>query len=108
MGFKNGNRVWNEIIWTPAMVRFLKKNYKKMTNQELSDNLGLKITSTRMKLYELGMFRMRLNYWTDEQVKFLKDNYKNIGDLELSEMFNEKFKRKKKWTKNTSKRKDRT
>jgi len=88
----------NKIEWSAGMLSFLKNNYSTMTNQELADRLGLKLTSTRTKLYELGFKRMELEYWTDDQVLFLKENYKRIGDVELAEIFTEMFYKAKGWT----------
>lgn len=89
---------WNKINWTDEMISFLQKNWSKKTNRELAQALGLKLHTVRMKLYELGMKRMELEYWTDEQTTFLKGNYKNIGDMELAEIFNEKWHKNKGWT----------
>lgn len=57
------------------------------------------MTVVRNKLYELGLFKLELEYWTPEQVAFLKANYKRIGDLELSEIFSKKWFKKKGWNK---------
>ncbi|MCX8533064.1 HNH endonuclease [Chryseobacterium luquanense] len=76
----------------------MKDNFLLKTNQKLADDLGLKITATRMKLYELGLFRMNLEYWTKEQVDFLSKSYKIYGDKELAEIFNQKWRKEKGWT----------
>ncbi|MDQ7818723.1 MAG: HNH endonuclease signature motif containing protein [Melioribacteraceae bacterium] len=80
------------------MISFLRKNWCKKTNRELAQALGLKLHTVRMKLYELGLKRMELEYWTDEQVNFLKENYKVIGDVEMAEIFNKKWHKNKGWT----------
>lgn len=92
-------KVCNSIQWTEERIDFIKSNYNKMTNQQLSDGLGIKIATVRTKCYELGLFRMKLEYWTDEQVEFLKQNYKTKGDTELAEIFNSKWKKEKGWNK---------
>lgn len=79
-------------------INFLKENFHKKTNQQLADHLGLKLTKTRMVLYDLGLKRMELEYWTDEQTEFLLANYKEIGDVELAEIFNSKWIKNKGWT----------
>lgn len=99
MAYKNGNEVWNKIDWTPERIYFLQKNFYQLTNKQLADQLGLKLTSVRTKCYELGLRRMDLEYWTDEQIEFLKDKYKEIGDSELAELFNCFWEKKKGWTK---------
>jgi hypothetical protein len=90
---------WKKIVWTTGMLNFLKENYTILDNQELADHLGLKLTSVRTKLYELGCKRMEMEYWTPEQVSFLKNNFRAIGDLELSEIFASKWPKGKGWSK---------
>jgi hypothetical protein len=65
----------------------------------MAKKYGCNICLIRKQCYELRLYRMRLNFWTDQQVAFLKANYKIMGDTELAELFNEKFKRRKHWTK---------
>lgn len=89
----------NKIIFTPKQHQFLRNNYGSMTNRQLADALGLKLTRVRMELYSLGLKRMELQYWTKEQVQFLKDNYKLFGDTELAEIFEVKWHKPKGWTK---------
>ena len=88
-----------KINWTPKMINYLKDNYNAMTNRELAAALNLGLTATRMKLYEMGMKRMELEYWTSKQVQFLVNNYKLIGDAELAEIYSGKWNKKKGWTK---------
>jgi len=92
------HRAYNAIQWTSEMIQFLQDNYEKKTNWELAADLGLRITSVRMKLYSLGYKRMEMEYWTDEQVQFLKDNYKTIGDKELAKIFKSKWHKDKNWS----------
>jgi len=99
MPYKNGNIVYNETVWTPGMLIFLKENYHTMSNQQLANSLGLRLTTTRTKLYELGLKRMDMQYWTDEQVLFLKENYKTVGDTVLAEIFSTIYYKEKGWTK---------
>jgi hypothetical protein len=94
-----GSEAANKVHFTKKMDEFLKKNFENMTNQELANKLGLKLTVTRNRLYALGLKRMKLQYWTAEQVQFLKDNYKTIGDTELAEIFAKKWEKEKGWTK---------
>lgn len=89
----------NAIKWTPTMIQFLRDNYKSKTNRELAEALGLKMTTTRTKCYELGLRKMQLQYWTPEQVAFLKANYKEMGDTELAEIFDVKWQKDKGWSK---------
>ncbi|WP_183560600.1 hypothetical protein [Mucilaginibacter sp. SP1R1] len=89
----------NKINWTPEQLKYMVEQHSKMTNSQLADTIGLKVTSVRTKLYEMGFYKMRLEYWTDEQVEFLKANYKTLGDTELAEIFNQKWHKDKGWDK---------
>lgn len=87
------------IRWSDQMIDFLKENHSELSNQELADALGLKITAVRHKCYELGLYKMKLEYWTADQITFLKENFQKKGDLELAQIFNEKWEKEKGWTK---------
>lgn len=90
---------YGKIIFSDADIQFIKDNFSTMTNQQIADALGLKITKVRTKAYELGLKRMELQRWTKKQEKFLKENYKEIGDTELAEIFEVKWFKSKGWTK---------
>lgn len=81
------------------MIRFLRDNHATMTNQQLADAMGLKLTKVREKCYELGLYRMRLEYWTQDQIDFLQAYYEILGDVELAEVFNTLWCKNKGWTK---------
>lgn len=89
----------NAIIWTPQRVKFLQKNFDRMTNRQLSDALGLKLTSVRTKCYELGLKHMEMEYWTKRQVNYLVRHYREMGDTELAENFSQKWYKEKGWSK---------
>ncbi|OFY87867.1 MAG: hypothetical protein A3F72_03060 [Bacteroidetes bacterium RIFCSPLOWO2_12_FULL_35_15] len=97
MPYKNGKYVYNETVWTDDMLCFLKANYQSMTNSELANALNLRLTTTRTKLYELGLKRMDLEYWNDDQIYFLKKFYKVLGDTEIAELFNVFYNKNKGW-----------
>ena len=86
------------LIWTDDMISFLKINFLNMTNQQLADALGLKLTKVREKCYELGLKRMELEFWSKEQVDFLLAYYEIMGDVEIAEIFNQLYAKKKGWT----------
>lgn len=88
----------NKHSWSLDEINFIKGFFEALTNKELADALGLKITMVRMKCYELGLKRMELEYWTNAQIKFLRSNYKRIGDKELADIFNKKWVKVKGWT----------
>lgn len=100
MSRRKGSVAVNKTLWTDEMISFLKDNFYSITNRQLAHGLGLRLTNTRKKCYELGLLRMEMEYWTPEQVEVLKSNYKTIGDTELAIMFNEWWTKKKGWTKN--------
>ena len=88
----------NKIIFTKEQHQFLIDNYLDMTNQELANALGLKLTRVRMELSSLGLKRMEMEYWPDEAVDFLRDNYHKIGDREIVRIFKNRFPKKKGWS----------
>lgn len=92
-------RPYNKITFTPEQQDFMRANYDKMTNQEMADHFGLKQTRVRTEMYSLGLYKLELEFWTKEQVQFLKDNYQTIGDTELAELFQERWIKKKGWSK---------
>ena len=59
-------------IWEDKDIKFLKDNYKNLTNPQLAKGLGIKLTTCRKKLYELGLKRMEMEYWNDEMINFIR------------------------------------
>jgi len=53
-----------------------------------------------MKLYELGLKRMELEYWSDEMVRYLVDHYKTMGDVEIMSYFKQHYPKTKGWKRN--------
>lgn len=90
---------YNKIVLEPHEKQFIKDNFYKMTNSELANALGLRLTKLREFAYAMGLKRMELEYWTEQQVDFLRKNYKEIGDTELAEIFEVKWFKAKGWTK---------
>lgn len=88
----------NIINWTPEMIRFIKKNWRRMTNAQMAANLKMKVSTVNNKRQRLGLSKMEMQKWTPEQTKFLQANYKTIGDKELAKIFNTKWEKKKGWT----------
>lgn len=87
-----------KIVLTKDQEDFLRSNWDKMTNRQLAKALGLNLTTTRSRLYALGLKRMEMEYFTEEMEDFLRDNYREIGDVEMAEMFEEIYPKKKPWT----------
>lgn len=94
-----GNQGNNRIVWSEEMDNFLIKNFDHLTNQQLADSLGLKITSVRHRCYSMGLKRINLEYWTDEQVALLKKLWKTRGDSEIAEEFAKRWHKDKGWSK---------
>lgn len=90
----------NKIVFTPEQHQYLRENYLNLSNKELADALGLKLTRLRNELRVLGLKRMKLQFWTDEQISFLKENFRRIGETEMVEIFTKKYPKEKGW--NTS------
>lgn len=75
-------------IWTDDMLLFLKDNFWMMTNRQLADGLGLRLTVLRNKTSELGLRRMeKPEPWTDDETAFLVNNYGALSDIEIAEHF---------------------
>ena len=89
----------NIILWTDDEIKFLKENFQRLNSFQLAAALGKKRTIVRMKYAELGLAKMKLEYWNKEMVQFLRDHYKTTGDVEMAKIFQQKFPKNKKWTK---------
>ncbi|MEI6865506.1 hypothetical protein [Flavicella sp.] len=89
----------NKILLEPHEIEFIHDNFFEMTNQDLADALGLRITKLRMFAYEMGLKKIEMEYWKPSQVLYLKKYYKSIGDVELAEIFSEKWSKNKGWSK---------
>jgi hypothetical protein len=70
--------------FSPEEKAFVLANYEKMGNMEMAKILGWKVATFRQLVYEMGLYRMRLEYWTEEQVQYLRANYREMGDSELA------------------------
>jgi len=88
----------NRYGWSPFELNFIRCHFNTLTNLQLSKMLGIKLTSLRMKCYEIGLKRMEMEYWTEDQINYLKANYKTVGDVELAERFEKLWPKQKKWT----------
>lgn len=84
--------------WTDDQIKFIQDNYLLLTNRELANALGYKLTVVRIKKAELGLKRIRMEYWSNEMTQFLIDNYKTLGDVEIMNHFIKYHPKKKAWT----------
>lgn len=96
---KKGFIPHNKIHWSDNDIQFIRDNFFKMTNKQLADSLGMKITTVRTKCYELGLKRMDLEYWDEYHVTFLLDNYKEMGDSEIADILQAVDPKNKGWSK---------
>lgn len=100
MGIIKGNKSARklETVDTINTDQFIRDNFEKYSNKELMQLLGWKLYQIRAKCYELGLYRMKLEYWTAEQEAFLIGNYRFFGDKEMAEVFQQKWPKNKPWT----------
>lgn len=89
---------YGKVEFSESDIQFINDNFQHMTNQQIADALGLKKTIVRMKAYELGLQRMKLEYWPPEAVEFLKANYQIMGNTEVVKNFNNNFPKQKGWS----------
>lgn len=88
----------NRIDLSKKQIQFIRKNFETMSNPQIAKAIGVKLQYLRTKLYQMGLYRMHLEYWTEEQILFLRTNYQTKGDTELASIFNEKWPKNKIWT----------
>jgi hypothetical protein len=89
---------YGKVEFSVADIQFIKDNFHSMTNEAIATALGLKKTVVRLKAYELGLQRMKLEEWPKEAIQFLKENYHLKGNLEICKIFSLKFPKDKGWT----------
>ena len=87
-----------EWLRTPEVSQFIRANHSRFTNKQLADALGLRITNVRTRAYELGLYRMRLEYWTEGQIADLRALYTTRSDREIVAIFQERYPKNKPWT----------
>lgn len=90
---------YGRVMWTAESEDFMRENFARLTNPQMAEALGEKLTSVRTKLYSLGLLKQEMEYWTAKQVKYLKRYYKKLGDTELAERFEVLWPKNKPWNK---------
>jgi len=88
-----------KIGFSPDQEAFIRDNYLRLTNKQLADHFGYKLTIVRNKLYEMGLQRNQVENWSPEQTAFLKENYRTTGDVEIAEQLQRLMPRAQAWTK---------
>jgi hypothetical protein len=91
---------YGKVVFSEEDIQFIKLNFQKMTNKNIAEALRCKKTIVRMKAYDLGLQRMKLEYWSKEAVDFLISNYQTMGNNEIARELQLRFKKQKGWTKN--------
>lgn len=89
---------YGKVIFSDDDIQFIKDNFQKMTNGQITTALGLTKTIVRNKAYELGLQKMKLESFPDEAVSYLKENFKIMGDREICRYFIITFPKQKGWT----------
>lgn len=71
--------------WTCKELDLLRRNYQKMSNQELADMLGRSLSATNMQAYKMGL--KKKNYgidWTPQMLKLLRDFFPSMFNKPLA------------------------
>jgi hypothetical protein len=92
------NRSGAKTNWTESKLSFLKKNFNKMTTEQLCNRLEIKDTVVRMKMKELGLRKCNHVKWIKEWDNYLISNYEIKGDVRLADEFEHLFPKGHKWT----------
>lgn len=90
---------YGKILFSNEDLQFIKDNFQLMTNAQIAEKLGLKITLVRMKAYEMGLQRFKLELWPLAAVNYLRDNFRTTGNNEIAKYFNTHFLKNKNWSK---------
>lgn len=69
--------------WTKAELKYLRKNWRIMTAEELSRHIGHSPITIRGKFRELGLKKM--TYWTQKELQYLRRHYGKKGSRAISE-----------------------
>lgn len=79
--------------------QFLRDNFFTLTNQQLTDALGMTLTVVRNQCRKLGLRRNRVYRWTQAQTAYLVKQYPIMGDVEIAENLNRRWPRSTRpWT----------
>ncbi|MBO0481812.1 hypothetical protein [Candidatus Enterococcus courvalinii] len=77
--------------WEGKQKTFLRKNYQKMTDKELSHALGKTIDAVKFQRKKLKLYKYPDNRtWKPKDIEFLKANYQKMSLKELAEKLNRK------------------
>lgn len=92
-GYLALKKYWKENGWSQKEVQYLKKNYKKKTDKEMSEGLlgrhtksGVEWKRKQLKLSRKE-FQAPKGIWTKEETQILIDNYNDFTQVELANDF---------------------
>lgn len=84
MANRNPIDIRKTVHWTEEEVKYLIKNYPKMDNILIANNLNRTVSSIRCKALMLNL-KKSAYYWNKKDEKFLKENYQYMDYNELSD-----------------------
>ena len=83
ISWKNKILVESKWYWSDDEIKFIKKNYNKLTVEQLSQQLGRTKKSIGNYITRLRIAESKS--WTDDQVEFLKLNYTKLTAKQIAE-----------------------
>lgn len=89
----------NKINLTPEQVQYIRDHHGVITNQAIADHIGMKLRTLRTKLYDMGLFKVKMTYWTNEQAEYIRNNYQTVGDTEIAKSMTKLFPTQGGWSK---------
>ena len=63
--------------WSKNEIKYLKDNYKILSNKDLENNLDRTEKSIIHKANRLSL--KKINFWTNEEIEYLKNNYSDTS-----------------------------
>lgn len=75
-------------IWTKDKVTFLKNNFDKLTDLQISKSLKLTESQVKDKRLRIGLKRERIGTWTQDEIEFLKENFLSMSVSDAAKALN--------------------
>jgi hypothetical protein len=80
-------QVWR--FWTKEETRYLRKNFKKKSYQEIAKDLGMTRIAVFQKARKMGLrLRQTPRPWTEADDEYIRQNYKKIPTREIAQKLN--------------------
>lgn len=89
-----------KFTFTPQQIKAVKQRFDSMKSKELHQwfvkeyGVNVQYTTFRHRLYDHGLYKVRMLRWTPEETQFLHDNYPTMGNIELADNLTQLFGRK--------------